>query len=374
MPRFPNVTRHIFYNLRRHLSYGGADTLVPTTPRMPKVHPPTPAQRRALVQRLGYHLRVAEPLARHTSFHIGGPAALFFEATTPEALARAVLVARELEIDYFLLGCGANILVGDRGYPGLVIANHARGVHVDGEYVIADSGAIVYPHVIDTAVAHGLSGLEHYVGIPSTIGGALWQNLHFLSPAPQRERTMFIGEVLESADLLTAENTRRTVDADYFEFGYDQSILHHRNDVVLSARFKLQPAARETLQRIMRENLHWRGQRHPPLDSEPSAGSIFRKIAGIGAGRLIDDCGLKGLCYGGARISPRHANIIVNHGNATAADVCALIMHAQKTVERATGHWLTPEISFVGAFAPVKRIPADTRAVAPQCPATVQQP
>src|SRR5699024_2886622 len=128
---------------------------------MPKAKAPTPAQRRALAQRLGYTLRSNEPLARHTSFRIGGPAALFFEAKTPEALARAVLAARELDIDYFLLGCGANILVGDRGYPGLVIANHARHVHVAGTRLHADSGAIVHPDVIHAAVARGLSGLEH---------------------------------------------------------------------------------------------------------------------------------------------------------------------------------------------------------------------
>src|SRR5699024_3429648 len=186
-----------------------------------------------------------------------------------------------LDIDYFLLGCGANILVGDRGYPGLVIVNHARAITVDGARLQADSGAIVYPDVINTAVAHSLSGLEHYVGIPSTVGGALWQNLHFLSPAPARERTMFIAEVLATADLLTAENTRRTVDAAYFEFGYDDSILHHRNDIVLAATFDLQRADGATLKRIMRENLDWRRQRHPPLDTEPSAGSIFRKIEGV---------------------------------------------------------------------------------------------
>src|SRR5699024_5493339 len=119
---------------------------------MPKAHAPTPAQRRALAQRLGYQLRTNEPLAYHTSFRIGGPAALFFEATTAEALARAVLAAREFEIDYFLLGCGANILVGDRGYPGLVIANHARDTSIEGTRLHADSGAIVYPDVINAAV------------------------------------------------------------------------------------------------------------------------------------------------------------------------------------------------------------------------------
>ncbi|HET7313708.1 UDP-N-acetylmuramate dehydrogenase [Salinisphaera sp.] len=317
---------------------------------------PDSAQRRRLAARLGPGLARDVPLADKTSFGIGGPAALYFEATTPEALATAVRVAREEGVDFFLLGAGANILIGDRGFSGLVIANHAHALTVKGPRVFAASGALIYPDVIDAAVGHGLSGLEHYVGIPSTVGGALWQNLHFLSPAPARERTLFIGEVLESADILNADNERRIVDADYFEFGYDQSVLHHRDDIVLSATFELEPANGEALTRVMEENLRWRGERHPPLDTEPSAGSIFRKIDGIGAGRLIDEAGLKGFAWGDAQISPRHANIIVNRGGASAADVCGLIMHTQKTVEAATGYWLTPEISFVGDFAPVKRV------------------
>ncbi|MES1949019.1 UDP-N-acetylenolpyruvoylglucosamine reductase [Salinisphaera sp. C84B14] len=333
---------------------------------MRKPRKPTAAQQRALAQHLGAALQRNVALAPRTSFRIGGPAAFYVEARTPEALATAIRVARRFEIDYFLLGRGANILVGDRGFPGLVIANHARSIDVYGTCVTAASGALVYPDLIDAAVANGLSGLEHYVGIPSTVGGALWQNLHFLSPAPARERTMFIGEVLESAELLTADNERRRVDVDYFEFGYDQSVLHSRDDIVLSATFELEPAPAETLTRIMQENLRWRAERHPPLDSEPSAGSIFRKIEGIGAGRLIDECGLKGLRCGDAQISPRHANIIVNHGRASAADVCALIMHAQRCVQADTGYWLTPEISFVGEFGPVTRLPADARASTPR--------
>jgi UDP-N-acetylmuramate dehydrogenase len=100
----------------------------------------------------------------------------------------------------------------------------------------------------------------------------------------------------------------------------------------------------------MAANLEWRGARHPPLDTEPSAGSIFKKIQGVGAGRLIDEAGLKGLRIGGAEVSPRHANIIVNRGGATAADVRALIAHVQEVVERETGHELEPEIAFVGEF------------------------
>jgi UDP-N-acetylmuramate dehydrogenase len=188
------------------------------------------------------------------------------------------------------------------------------------------------------------------VGIPSTVGGAIWQNLHFLSPAPERERTMFIAEVFRSADLLTEENTRRTVDAAYMQVGYDDTILHHRRDVVLSATFQLERKDPAEMHRIMQENLSWRGARHPWLDWHPSAGSIFKKIEGIGAGRLVDQCGLKGHRVGDAQISHIHANIMVNLGHATAADVIALIGHAQNAVREAHGHVLEPEIGFIGEF------------------------
>jgi len=301
-------------------------------------------------------LETGVPLAPLTSFRIGGPARWFVAANTADELAHVVLAAREAGLDYFLLGQGANILVGDRGFPGLVIHNRARRVSLSGTRLTAESGAAMYPDVIDTAVSAGLSGLEHFVGIPSSVGGAVWQNLHFLSPAPARERTMFLAECLAGAALLTEENERREVDNAYFRFGYDYSILHDRRDVVLAATFELQPTDADSLGRVMQENLAWRAERHPPLESEPSAGSIFRKIEGIGAGRLIDEAGLKGLCHGGAQISERHANIIINRDGASAADVCALIMHAQQTVKARTGYWLEPEISFIGDFDKVSRI------------------
>jgi len=331
-------------------------TIIFAESRMPDPSSPSPASQRALAQRLGSALQQDVPLANYTSFKIGGPARFLVEPRTPDALAQCVRVARETGVDYFVLGRGANILIGDRGFDGLVIANRANEIAVRGTRLTAGSGATLFPDVIECAVQHGLSGLEHYVGIPSTVGGALWQNLHFLSPAPARERTIYIGEILAEAELLSAENQRLTVGADYFEFGYDTTILHRRDDIVLRATFELEPAPADPLARIMHENLVWRADRHPPLDSEPSAGSIFQKIEGIGAGRLIDECDLKGLTAGGAQISERHANIIINRGGATAADVCTLIMHTQQIVFRETGYWLTPEIGFVGAFAPVRRM------------------
>jgi len=305
-----------------------------------------------LAHALGTGARFDVPLAPFTTFRLGGPADLFFEPESADALAVAIHAAEERTIPWFLLGCGANILVGDRGFRGLVIRNRARDIRIDegAGLLRAESGALVFPDLIEAAIESGLSGLEHYVGIPSTVGGALWQNLHFLSPAPERERTMFIAEVVHEAEILTPEGERRTVLAAYFEFGYDTSILHHSRDIVLSATFRLTPADRSTLRRIAIENLAWRAEKHPPLDTEPSAGSIFQKIEGIGAGRLIDQCGLKGFRFGGAEVSPRHANIFINAGAATAADVRSLIAHVQEVVERETGYRLRPEISFIGEF------------------------
>ena len=308
----------------------------------------------ALADRLGAdRLEEHVPLAPLTTFRIGGPARVMYRAKTANELADAVLLARELQVPWFLLGRGANILIGDLGFPGLVIRSEVGGVDFREDATVqAGAGVETYPDLISATVARGLGGLHHYVGIPSTVGGALWQNLHFLSPAPARERTCFIEEILISADILTEDGERRTVGVDYFEFGYDDSILHHRGDIVLSAEFQLETAPEAELREVMRENLKWRDDRHPDLWLFPSAGSIFRKIDGIGAGRLIDECGLKGTVHpsGRAEIFHRHANIVVNLGGARARDVRDLIELAQKTVQRETGYELVPEIGFVGAF------------------------
>jgi UDP-N-acetylmuramate dehydrogenase len=161
---------------------------------------------------------------------------------------------------------------------------------------------------------------------------------------------MFIAEVFESADLLTEENERKTVDKAYMGFGYDDTVFHHRRDFALAATFKLERGDPNVMHRIMQENLSWRGSRHPWLEWHPSAGSIFKKIEGVGAGRLVDACGLKGFRIGDAQISHIHANIMVNLGEATSAEVIALVRHAQKAVKENSGHDLEPEINFVGEF------------------------
>jgi len=295
-------------------------------------------------------LRTDVPLAPFTTFKIGGPADMLYDATAADDLANAVTAARAAGIPFFVLGLGANILIGDRGFRGLVIRNTADHVQFPSSASIrAESGAVM-ADVIRTAVGRGLSGLEHYVGIPSTVGGAVWQNLHFLAPAPARERTMFIEEVTSSVELLGPTGERLTVSGSDMQFGYDTSRLHGSGEVALAVTFSLTPGDRVAMHRIMQENLSWRGSRHPWLEHHPSAGSIFKKIEGVGAGRLVDQCGLKGHTIGGAQISHMHANIIVNLGGATASDVRALIALAQKSVFEKFGQKLEPEIGFVGEF------------------------
>src|SRR6185312_11470932 len=240
-------------------------------------------------------IRTGVALAPYTTFNIGGPADLFVEVQSADELARAVSAARDTGIPWFVLGLGANILVGDKGFRGLVIRNiasHARW---------SDDG-----HVI--------------------------------------------AEVFDSCDILAEDGARRTVDASYVDFGYDDTVFHHRRDIVLTATLRLTQGDPAAMRRVMEENLSWRGARHPWLDWFPSAGSIFKKIEGVGAGRLIDQCGLKGFRHGDAQISTIHANIIVNLGRATAADVRAVISTAQRRVQEQHGYRLEPEIGFIGEF------------------------
>lgn len=286
-------------------------------------------------------------LAAYTTFGIGGPADFFTTVTTEEELIEAVAWAKDKGISFFLLGSGANILVGDKGYRGLVIKNEAKKTALDGSLLTAESGAVI-KDLIDMTVAKGLSGLEHYAGIPSTLGGALWQNLHFLSP--DRSKTVYVGDLVVGAKVLMENGEVQHVGKDYFNFAYDWSILHNRKDVVLSATLELTPEDPKILAARVAENIVWRNTKHPVGAEKCSAGSVFKKLEGYGAGRLIQQVGLKGHTIGGAKISDRHANFILNEGTATAKDVRELIALVQKKVKDELGLEMQPEISFVGEF------------------------
>lgn len=318
---------------------------------MSKSHPEQSELHAQLAGRLeAARLRVNEPLGQYTTFRIGGPADFFYEASSADDLANAVTAARELGVQYFVLGLGANILVGDKGFRGLVIRNIGSAFEFGNDGRLRVESGAVMAKLIPQAVERNWSGLEHYVGIPSTVGGAVWQNLHFLSPAPERERTLFIAEVVESCELLGGDGTRRIASAKEMAFGYDTSLLHSGSDVALAVSFQMSPGDSSVMHRIMQENLSWRGGKHPWLDYHPSAGSIFQKIEGVGAGRLVEQVGLKGFRLGGAQISHIHANIMVNLGGATAKNVRDLIALAQSRVEEQMGHKLKPEIGFIGEF------------------------
>ncbi|UJS16041.1 MAG: UDP-N-acetylmuramate dehydrogenase [Candidatus Jettenia sp.] len=287
-----------------------------------------------------------KPLAPFTTYQIGGPADLFVEVYTIDELTHALLEARRKDIPFFLLGCGANILVTDKGFRGLIIRNLANKVtFLDNSRVLAESGTTV-AHLIEHCRDRELSGFEHFIGIPSTIGGALWQNLHFLSA--DRQRTLFIEEIVLSSHILTEEGQHRTVQVDYFQFGYDQSILQKCQDIVLDVTFQLTAKRKEEIQIVMDENMAWRNAKQPQLSEYPSCGSVFKKIKGIGAGRLIEQAGLKGTRIGNAEVSKKHANFIINTGNAQAADILQLIRYVQEEVKRKLGYTLETEITIIG--------------------------
>ncbi|MDE2025738.1 MAG: UDP-N-acetylmuramate dehydrogenase [Patescibacteria group bacterium] len=286
-------------------------------------------------------------LAPYTTFHIGGPADYFTSVGSQNELIEAIQWARQKGIQFFVLGTGANILVGDKGFRGLVIKNEARNIKVENNHVTAESGTTI-AELINLTVQQGLSGFEHFAGIPSSVGGALWQNLHFLSP--DRVRTIFISEILDTACIYSEQGETQSVGKEFFKFGYDESILHYSKDVVLSATFVLSSENTSILNQRVAANISWRQEKHPEHATECSAGSVFKKIEGYGAGRLIEKVGLKGMQIGAAKISEKHANFILNTGKATATDVRQLISLVQEKVLGELGLHLEKEISFVGEF------------------------
>lgn len=292
-------------------------------------------------------LKTDTTLAPYTTYKIGGKADYFFVAKNKTDLINAITQATREKVPYFLLGTGANILVGDKGFRGLVIKNEAKDFYFRDNFLVTESGATISDLIVK-CVNKNLSGLEHFAGIPSSVGGALWQNLHFLSP--DRKSTLFLGDIVESAEILDEKNNIKRVDKKFFEFGYDYSILHRKSYIVNEVTFRLTPSESEVIKKQISENLKWRNKKQPQLTEFPSCGSVFKKIKDVGAGRLIDQAGLKGYTIGGAKVSEKHANYIINTGNATANDILSVIKIIQEKVKARTGYILEPEISFVGEF------------------------
>ena len=296
-------------------------------------------------RRIGVKTSRDEPLARFTTMRVGGPADLFATAHNAFELRALVRFARARELPHLILGRGSDVVIADAGVRGLVIQVRAEGSRVDGERFTAESG-MQMARVATEAQRAGLSGLEFGLAIPGTVGGAIWAN----AGAHERDIAM----VVETARVLAADGTETIVPAAELGLGYRDSRFKHAipgaaPELILGATFHLVPADPETIKVRLDDIRRWR-QAHQPLGL-PSAGSVFRNPPDDSAGRLIEAAGLKGQRIGGATVSEKHANFIVNDRKGTATDVRELADRVRSEVEARHGIRLEFEIEFVGDWA-----------------------
>ncbi len=280
-----------------------------------------------------------EPMARHTTWRVGGPADIFAVPTNALQVQQLMAVARDSAIPWIAIGRGSNILVQDGGIRGLVIAlgDALSECAIEGNLVTAYAGRSLVS-VAYKAIRQGLSGLEFATGIPGSIGGAVAMN----AGAHGCE----IKDVLTAVDVINRDGLYFTVPADQLHFAYRHSVLRENEWLVIKAVFSLRPGDSQAMQERTRA---WakRRQSTQPL-SLPSCGSVFRNPAGDYSARLIEACGLKGKRLGDAQVSEKHANFIVNLGHAKASDVLSLLEFVQRTVKETFGVELLPEVRVVG--------------------------
>ncbi|MEP6767573.1 MAG: UDP-N-acetylmuramate dehydrogenase [Acidobacteriota bacterium] len=279
-----------------------------------------------------------EPLARHTTWRIGGPARWFCRVHTEAGLSKVLRAAASEAVPLALLGMGSNVLAADEGFPGFVLRldGDFLRVSIDGEILDAGGGAAL-GGVCAAAARAGLSGIEAISGIPSSMGGAVRINAGAYGGE--------IFDVLESVRLMERAGAARTAQASGIPHGYRWTRLCDTGEIVVSARLRLTPAPREAIEGKTREVAT---KRRGALPSEPNAGSVFKNPPNDHAGRLLEACGLKGARVGGAEISERHANVIVNRGGATARDVLALMERMRNEVSARFAITLSPEVDMLG--------------------------
>ena len=297
-----------------------------------------------LFEILGEDLKTGEVLAPHTTFRIGGPADFFYPASTPEELIKGINTAKELDLPYFVLGGGSNLLISDSGFRGLMIKNLCRKILIQENKVSAQSGTSL-AELVDLSLETGLSGLEFAAGIYGTLGGAVYGNAGAFGRA--------ICEVLDEGILLTSKGSLEIVNRDYFEFDYRHSKLKSSKDVLLSATLILQKEDKEKIRKKIEENLKVRKARLPEV--EGCAGSFFKNIkssktcsSGVSAGFLLEQVGAKQLSVGDARIFSKHANIIINSGKATSEQVRALARILKEKVKEKFNIELEEEVIYLG--------------------------
>jgi UDP-N-acetylmuramate dehydrogenase len=304
-------------------------------------------------RRLGVKTSRDESLARFTTMRVGGPADLFAVAHNSFELRGLVRFARSRAIPHVVLGRASDVVISDAGIRGLVIQDRAEGLEIREERLIAEAGVPMARAATESQKA-GLSGLEFGVAIPGTIGGAVWAN------AGAHDGS--IAAILETAVVLLVDGTEARLDVADLGFGYRDSRFKHAppgvtegdpatpREIVLAATFLLTRAPADEIRARLDEIKRWR-QAHQPLGL-PSAGSVFRNPSeGPSSGALIEAAGLKGLRIGGASVSEKHANFIVNDGHGTATDVRRLAERVRSEVRRRNGIELAFEIAFLGDWS-----------------------
>jgi UDP-N-acetylmuramate dehydrogenase len=280
-----------------------------------------------------------EPMSRHTSFRIGGPADALLLPRSVEDLQRIVRIARETEVPFTVVGNGSNLLIRDGGLRGIVlkVAENLSRLEFNGTSGCVQSGALL-AHVSRTAALHGLSGLEFAVGIPGAIGGGVMMNAGAYGGEMK--------DVVTRVSVVDETGTLRVIPAEDLQFGYRRSLLQTRDWIVAEMEMELRPDLPERILARMSHNQYLRESKQPLCF--PSAGSVFKRPPGKYVGPMVEQLGLKGHRIGGAQVSEKHAGFIVNRGDARAADVLALIQHVRERVQARFDVWLETEVRVIG--------------------------
>ncbi len=283
-----------------------------------------------------------EPMAKHTTFRIGGPADILIEPTSEGQIDATCKLLKQMGIPYLILGNGSNVLVGDKGIRGAVVklGNEFANCTSTDNIIEAQAG-IKLSRLANYALGNNLSGLEFAAGIPGTLGGALFMN----AGAYDGE----MKQVVETVTYLDADGNKKTIFNDECRFGYRTSIFAENPDfIILGCTIRLNEGNPDEIRAKM-DDLAERRTSKQPLNL-PSAGSTFKRPAGYFAGKLIQDAGLMGFRVGGASVSEKHAGFVVNDQDATAKDVRDLICEVQKRVFENSGVEIQPEVRFIGEF------------------------
>lgn len=294
---------------------------------------------KAIRECLGDRVLLEEPMSRHTTFRIGGPAKYYCIPQSAEEAVQMITLCQKEKLPFRVMGNGSNLLFLDKGYDGVII-NMTKGLNrcrISGDRITAEAGVLL-GNLSKKAMAAGLTGLEFASGIPGSVGGALVMNAGAYGGEMK--------QVVESARVLLPGGDIRMVTKAELELSYRHSAVSAGGWTVLEAVFLLEKGEEADIRRTM-ETLAARRREKQPLEY-PSAGSTFKRPAGHFAAQLIDEAGLKGLSVGGAQVSEKHAGFVVNRQNASAADVLALCEKVRECVKERSGVELEMEVEVIG--------------------------